>query len=479
MLTKLVPGRSAILTATKVLQDQYAELDPELLDIRGAGNYECIAARDTFRLEFLGRRVVGCDEGPCRVGSSCELRKDGCYYFDALHAAQQADALKTSYAYWISFHRFGEGLGDCKLLVLDEAHDAAEQLADQLTIELSRYELGQPFPDVMTHGSWRAWAKQLLPETRQRAETDGRVRERLRHKGLAESLALIANLPDDWVWELQAGRVRFAPVVVAPFAEAALFRNIPKIVLMSATLTRPMMARLGIDSYDWIELPSPFPISRRPIYIYRDRALPLRMDYRTKKKTPEIIDEWLYQIEDFLEKRKDRKGIIFCVSYKLQELLLQRLRKTIGQRLIAPRRADELAGAVLNFKRAYYGDAAILLSPSIATGFNFPYQEAEFAVIAKMPFPDTRSPLMQARLAADKGYRNELTMRTLVQACGRIMRATDDQGEVAIFDEHAIWFLKYNRALAANWFLKAVRIVEQLPPPPPSLAVQQRRLKHG
>jgi hypothetical protein len=86
---------------------------------------------------------------------------------------------------------------------------------------------------------------------------------------------------------------------------------------------------------------------------------------------------------------------------------------------------------------------------------------------------------MQARLAADKGYRNELTMRTLVQACGRIMRATDDQGEVAIFDEHAIWFLKYNRALAANWFLKAVRIVEQLPPPPPSLAVQQRRLKHG
>lgn len=460
------PG--VVLTATKGLQDQYGALF-SLTDVRGAGNYECLAARDQFRLEFIGRAAVGCDEGPCRVGEDCERRKDGCLYYDAVRRAQLGEAIVTSYAYWIAFHRYGEGLGQKALLVLDEAHDAAEQLADQLTIELSRYDVGASFPDRATHEAWRAWACALLPEALLRSQT-GRVRGRLRYKRLAEQLGQIASLPEDWVWELAGPKARFAPVVVAPFVEAALFRSIPKIVFLSATVTKQILLQLGVAEAEWIELPSPFPVSRRPIYIYRDRHLPLRMDYRTAKRNPEVQEEWLYQIDQWLNARADRKGIIFTVSYRLQEWILAHSNRRMC--MIAPDRAAALPKAVEAFRRA--GPGAILVSPAIATGFDFQYDAAEYAIIAKMPFPDTRSPLMQARLKANKDYRNVLTMRTLVQACGRIVRAADDRGEVLVADEHAIWFVKYHHHLAPRSFIEAVRIVDKLPVPPPPLNRNRR-----
>ena len=63
---------------------------------------------------------------------------------------------------------------------------------------------------------------------------------------------------------------------------------------------------------------------------------------------------------------------------------------------------------------------------------------------------------MKARIRSTERYRDHYTMTGLVQACGRIVRATDDQGETAIIDEHFGWWYRRNRDLAPDWFDEAI-----------------------
>jgi Rad3-related DNA helicase len=40
-------------------------------------------------------------------------------------------------------------------------------------------------------------------------------------------------------------------------------------------------------------------------------------------------------------------------------------------------------------------DPIILVSPSVTTGFDFPYEECQFQIIGKVPWPDTSSAVMK------------------------------------------------------------------------------------
>lgn len=130
---------------------------------------------------------------------------------------------------------------------------------------------------------------------------------------------------------------------------------------------------------------------------------------------------------------------------------------------------SDLTNAIEQFRRAK--PPALLVSPSIEEGFDFPYTDCEYIAIPKMPFPDTRSAIMRARIKATDRYRDHLTMKRLVQASGRGMRAKDDQCEVAIFDNHARWFLWRNSDLAPQSFLDAITYTKgmRLPRPLPKL----------
>lgn len=456
------------LTATKALQTQYGTTSSHFTDIRGAGNYECHAALKQFRLEFMGRRIVGCDEGPCRVGIACELKTSGCDYFDRVKLAQSSDAVLTSYAYHVAYHRFGEGLGPRKLLLLDEAHDAPTQLANQLTVEISKYDgAGFPSGTRLKKADWRAWAQTQLPDVKRASETMASVKDRLRYKQLTENLSTVAALPPDWVWERDGAKVRFAPVVVKDYAEKALFRGAQKIVLMSATLTRQTLIDLGLnpDTAEWIKLRCPFPKARRPIYIYRDPVLPIRMDYRV---TPEVVEEWLYQIREWCLARADRKGIIHSVSYD-RSYQIARALQGAGLHLHVPGRGLPLEHAIAAFRRA--GPGSILISPAMTTGIDFPYRDAEYLVVPKVPFPDIRTAIAKARQRRDANYRNEIALQTLLQMIGRAMRAVDDQCEVAIFDEHVVWFIKQERRKGnvPDYIWEALKFITRLPEPLPKL----------
>ena len=71
------------------------------------------------------------------------------------------------------------------------------------------------------------------------------------------------------------------------------------------------------------------------------------------------------------------------------------------------------------------GPGAVLISPSFSTGWDFKGKIAEWQIVSKLAFVDTRkekSPVMHRRKEDDKTFPTYLAAQDLVQSCGRIQR---------------------------------------------------------
>jgi Rad3-related DNA helicase len=481
---RLLPGdeRAVILTSTKGLQDQLnADFrSVGLRDVRGQRNYPCSALvrggpLDRYR---RGRLDPGCDEGPCHVGVRCPyapergaaVRPD-CSYYGAVHDAARSDLVVTNYAYWLAAQKYAQGIGKFGTLILDEAHHAADELENFLAFEITQDDCTRAAtkmmdsPDV-TH--WRAWARQHLGPLKVAVEIReanppmdalGVAELKLFKSTLAKLDRLATVKPDDWVLDLTDPRhAAFTPLRAADYAEEMLFKGIPKVILTSATLTAKTLHLLGIPREDatvW-ECPSRFPVARRPI-VHVGPQPEVRVTHRMSDAHKLL---WRRRIDRLIAPRLDRKGIIHTVSYQRMKDLLEHSEHR--EHFITHDSGNTLQ-AVAEFKRRK--EPAILLSPSLMTGYDFPYDECRWQIIGKVPLLDTRTPLLQVRKDTDPDYAFYVTMQKLVQAVGRGMRAPDDWCETFIVDDSFEWFVRRARKFAPKWFLEAVEWTSSLPSP--------------
>lgn len=486
-IAKLGAGRSAILTATNGLLSQYTNLVPWLVPIKGMRNYECLSAltehKKHFRLVRHGS-VINCDDGPCHAGESC-LRKDsGCLYFDQRKAAMGSAYPLTNYAYWLAINRGPQGLGYVDRILCDEAHALPEELMAAYRIEIPRWLIKEKHPRTVQR--WREWGAKISDQLDRQARA--KDQEGARYQRLKETIGKLQGINEtEWAWDTTEHSVNFEPCI--PRLLLPALSQIPhpddakryltppdqrekdwdgphpKVtcqskVYLSATITPATLTLLGLDAaaVTFHAMPSRFPVARRPLYLVDCIRVDHHMD-DTK------FAWWMRTIDEIIGKRLDRKGIIHTVSYARQQEILS-ASKHHGI-MLAPRSAGELMQTIERFKTM--PGPAILVSPSVTTGFDFPMETAEYQIIAKVPFPDTRSAMVSARIAATAGYREHLTMQTLVQTYGRIVRSDIDQGETFIVDNHASWFLKANADLAPSYFTEAIQRVKRAPPPLPKL----------
>lgn len=464
-LSQLV-GRTAILTSTKTLQDQlmrdFSGLG--LVDIRGRGNYPCRLDGDMTCDEGSD---LGCHHRFTRLNVTCP-------YAEALETAKASQLVVTNYSYWVMLHRYGEGLGDFDLLVLDEAHDAMDQLCEALSIEITAADVYRllrtrlPEPETLV-AAWRRFAQVFVPRAEAHAEelkaqlavgggSQDLLREYRRWKSLYGRLKSLSEIrePGQWVVEPGPQRHRIVPVWPAPFSRTHLFFDVPHVLLVSATLTRKTMDLLGIpddqrlfSSYPSTFLPRRYPLIHVPT---------VRVNHRWSQADE---DAWMDRVDEIIEGRRDRKGIIHTVSYDRAKRIGERSRHSELMLLHDSRSAAEAVGL---FKSN--GDPAILVSPSVSTGHDFPYRQCEYQIISKVPWPDCRQPLMAARVKEDPGYRNHVMCQALVQSCGRGMRAEDDACENFIVDDYIRMVLATCGVELPVWFRRLYRRVETVPAAP-------------
>lgn len=457
--------RVAVLTESKGLMDQvHADFQCiGLFDMRGLQNYKCVALAEGGQYEDMWTKRWGrptCDVGPCTAGLRCDLKESGCHYFDDYKLACDAQLVSTNYAYWIAIHRFGQGLGKFDMLVLDEVHSADTQLSAALSVEFESKdykELGSKPPKADAPlQNWRMWGRVQLQRVQGKLDfytrgakigglnsdgsatfvrdTDEMDASELKFwKNLEGKCKTLSESTDDWILEKNeaTGNVRIAPAWVRKYAEDFLFMHIPRIVMMSATVRPKIINLLGMDddACEFREYPSTFPVERRPIYWIPTLAL----NYNS---TENDLQSWVVRIDQILARRLDRKGIVHTVSYERQKFLMEhsRFRYCMHANTSANTR-----DVVQSFRSA--SAPAILVSPSVGTGFDFPHDACRYQIIGKVPFRDARGEILKVQSKEDPDYLMYLTAQDLTQIYGRPNRAPDDFAETFCVDDNVEWFI--------------------------------------
>jgi len=208
------------------------------------------------------------------------------------------------------------------------------------------------------------------------------------------------------------------------------------------------------DSILYLEYPSDFPVQRN--YLTHVPTVNVRASMGEGE-----IAHWVRQIDNIIRGRLDRKGIIHTTSYARVKEVINR--SEFAWMMLEYKGSKDAERAIEAFKTI--DQPCILIGPSITTGYDFPGTACEYQILCKVPFPDTRSPILKARCELDKSYGDYLTMQTLVQTCGRAMRFKMDSCENFIVDDNIRWFMGRNAAtLAPKWFRRTYRSLNKIPP---------------
>jgi Rad3-related DNA helicase len=505
--TTVAAGFSAgfYTSAQVALVDQIAA-DPLLEDrvatVYGKSNYECALP------EMAGTHLT-VDLAPCETGMTCkscngtgqvgesactdcrgkESRRFECsmalappvstggfpppqcpYYAAKFLASQSPIALMTLAYLLLASTPIAEPKGDWglvngrfpprSLLVVDEAHAAAEFASRFISLSLSPRKLhGEELQAVwrrVRKGAFAvrdeaslnsflhdAFAPELVESRRFLLELlrEGGDRARYARKTLPGVESLIERVGlaledldagNPWVVDVRPAedKVVLQPVLIGPFLQRRLWNRAEKILLSSATVMDPslFMRELGLEGrpFAFLQMPSAFPPERAPVL----DATVTSLGRRTKA---EGEPRALAQLCRILDREKGR-GIVHCHSYRNAAFIRENVPAAYRDRLVFHESSDR--GDVLNEWLTDGRRDSVLVSVAMTEGLDLRDDLARFAVIWKVPYPDLSDKKVSRRLAMPDGehWYGIVTMRTVIQAAGRIVRSETDEGRVYIID---------------------------------------------
>ena len=461
-------ARSAyLLTAQKLLQDQYARDFPDLATMKGRSNYPCLVAPTHAAAApcIAGRKFPECDD---------------CPYFTAKDEAMAAAGAVMNYAYYLAELNYSGGFGRRDLLVLDEAHNAEGALMAFVEVHLSEaalHRVGIPErlpPALQEHGLFD-FAEEVMPQL---ADRSREIEAQLRARTLPGELELAAMQHKQWLdnqlkrlellklsrdedfveWvalrrRSQEGEtVTFKPVKVASFAEPLLFNQGERVLMLSATiLDAPTYLRsLGLepDQAEVIRVASTFPAENRPVYL---RSVARLTRHYLDRDLPKLVRE----IEEILDAHPDDKGVIHAHSYKIAGYIARALPERQRGRLVTHYGSDG-RDAALDAHLASR-EPTVLLTPSMTEGIDLPGDLSRWQVICKIPYPYLGDPQVARRKELDRAWYDWRTCLTVVQAYGRSVRSVDDFAVTYVLDADFPSFLKRQQRRLPAWFLEAIR----------------------
>ncbi len=287
-------------------------------------------------------------------------------------------------------------------VILDEADMLEGQLMSNVEVSLTQHKrdklyIGEP-RFITKEESWVEWIQEkVIPAVK--ADLND-LRGQLKSKGptptllkavrsnttLAAKLNWLVRPTEEgdinmsgWVLSSFNGTLTFKPVRVTNYGQDLLWAHSKRFLLMSATIVSPeqMAADLGLEEGEWatVNVPSTFPIERRPVLLQTVGAL----NKETKEWSyPAVAD----RIAEIVSRHPDERILVHTVSYELNKIIHKRLRHSA--RVITYYQASDREAALTEYLDT---PNSILLSPSFERGVDLPHDACRIVIVAKIPFP--------------------------------------------------------------------------------------------
>lgn len=470
-----------ILTNSKMLQTQYLNEFSFIKDFRGRSSYFC-DPHDT-----------DCHKGKeiCHVlGPHCE---DHCPYEIAKKIWQGANVGLTNFHLFNTIALYAQKIlekRDSHVLIVDEAHDFEAVFCDFITTSISARSLKkygfdlkeiedydktlsrikkisdfigfikhQFSQDVTNKYTWlEEMIKNATPKLRQeysqyKAHCESQL---FRFKYLIQEFE---KKPDNWILDITKTNEKMysgllleaKPVWGNDYIKEKIFNKYDHVIFMSGSILDKNMfsyiTGLETDLTTYFDVPSTFPINRRPVYY-------LKVGKMTWEQRKETFKEQLKYIDKILKKNKDRKGIIHSGSYEFTQWLQEQY---INKRLIfhTPENRDEMLEKHIN---ATY--PSVIVSPSMVSGVDLKDDISRFQIILKIPFPFLGSEKIKQRQKTKPEWYYWKTVCDLIQMSGRSIRSHEDWAETFILDSSLSDLLKYNIKLIPRWYTDSIKVLK-------------------
>ncbi len=451
------------------------ELLEDLSVIRGKSNYTCILPGDTS---------TPVNRAPCarERGFDCPI-KHRCPYFSDRTIASNRPIAAMTLAYFMQTAG-SEVFGQRDVVVVDEAHGLAEWAEMYATIELSPASVPvwsscRP-PAVETVADVEPYAEGLLDTCRGRQEE---LRGRVELTGAeAEERDRLAELTRDLEWFLEdlgdpdsptvwvvdqsdratsedprGGAVSIKPLDPAGYLHHTIWSRGERFALLSATILDKTAfcrgAGLDPDTVALVDVPHTFPVEHRPLYDVTQG----KMTYENRDETLPKVARTIVQL---MAKHDQEKGLIHAHSYAIADRLRNLLDEFGVSERIRGHDADNREAALSGWKRT--DDPDVFVSVRMEEALDLVGDLCRWQVLCKAPYPNTNDTRVARRLEDGQwNWYYRTALRTVIQACGRVVRAPDDCGATYLADSSLLDLFDRARTDMPSWFEAQVDGIER------------------
>jgi ATP-dependent DNA helicase DinG len=223
-------------------------------------------------------------------------------------------------------------------------------------------------------------------------------------------------------------RLRLSPIDVGPALSGMLWGSVTS-VLTSATIPPRVVERVGLDDFPTEELNvgSPFDYRAHSL-LYVARHLPDRRS--------EGAEEALFEELGLLIEAAGGRTLALFTSRRATEAAAEALATELPYTLLL--QGDQPKGRLLE---TFAADETSCLFATLGfwQGVDIPGRALSLVTIDRLPFPRPDDPLLQARRDRAGSHAFSLVdlpraATLLAQGAGRLIRATEDKGVVAVLD---------------------------------------------
>ncbi|QSX01157.1 helicase C-terminal domain-containing protein [Haloterrigena alkaliphila] len=482
----------AYYTTPQVSQLDDVAADDLLADlnvIRGKSNYSCILPDE---------RDTPVNQAPCvrERGYDCSV-KHRCPYFSDRAIASNRSIAAMTLAYFMQTAG-SEVFRKRDVVVVDEAHGLAEWAEMYATIQLGPRTV--PFwddlrvPEIDSVDRAVRYAESLQQTCGRRKDdllaqdslSPAEVRERDRLQELIGELDWFVSdyrdpqSPTTWLVdqsepsgsagrggdssgsdaaddEPAGGPLTIKPMNPEKYLQHTVWDRGNKFALLSATILNKdaFCRQVGLtpENVALVDVEHTFPVENRPLYDVTQG----KMTYEHRDETTPKIARTIVRL---MQRHPDEKGLVHAHSYDIQERLADLLEDFgVGDRIRTHDR-DGRDAALDGWKAG--DDPDVFLSVKMEEALDLKGDLCRWQVLCKAPFLNTGDSRVAHRLEEGQwAWYYRTTLRTVIQACGRVVRAPDDYGATYLADSSLLDCFERARADMPDWFAAQVDRMER------------------
>jgi len=443
------------LTVTKTLQDQYKQFFDDTKLLKGKSNYYCEVDKN-----------YSVETAPCvhikKLKDEC-WRKDFCTYYKDRNEALINKFAALNYKMFFSLPAH---VKKREYIICDEASELEDELVKEFTCIIDLDFIDTCDVDFYSSNisttdyskSYRGVEQLSLALMERIKEIDGTIKDNeklttflenekkkmIELKNLHNKLQLLISSWNDseYIIEKIDKLITFTPLKINKLTKH-LFDYGTKIILMSATIIdeRNFAKTLGIDNYKFIDVQSTFDSKKAPIYVNTKHKLNA---YTLKTTLPTIAE----MVKKICENHQNEKGIIHTHTLEITKAIKQ---QCTGKRFLF--REQGVQNDEILKEHFESSNPTVLVSPSLTHGIDLKDDLARFQIIVKAPYLPLTNKRIKTLFDGDKQWYQNKMLCSLVQACGRGIRAVEDHCVTYILDATVLEALRNNVNILPRYFI--------------------------